>query len=46
MLIADLTDWHDAGAAGRYMGLDPADAPLLLHDIGSREIYALTLDSK
>jgi DNA-binding winged helix-turn-helix (wHTH) protein/Tol biopolymer transport system component len=44
--IADLTDWRDAGWHGSYMGLDPADAPLLLRDIGSEDIYALTLDSK
>jgi Tol biopolymer transport system component len=44
--IIDLTDWHDAGANGKYMGLDPTDAPLLLRDIGSDEIYSLTLDSK
>jgi Tol biopolymer transport system component/DNA-binding winged helix-turn-helix (wHTH) protein len=44
--IVDLTDWRDAGVSGRYMGLDPTDAPLLLRDIGSEDIYALTLDSK
>ena len=44
--IIDLTDWHDAGVSGRYMGLDPTDAPLLLRDIGSDEIYALTLETK
>jgi eukaryotic-like serine/threonine-protein kinase len=44
--IADLKDFHDAGWFGDYMGLDPTDAPLLLRDIGSSDIYALTLDSK
>jgi len=44
--IADLKDWHDAGWWGRYMGLDPTDAPLLLRDIGSSDISALTLDQK
>jgi Tol biopolymer transport system component/DNA-binding winged helix-turn-helix (wHTH) protein len=44
--IADLADWHDAGASGKYMGLDPTDAPLLLRDIGSDEIYALTLEQQ
>jgi Tol biopolymer transport system component len=44
--IADLKDFHDAGWFGDYMGLDPTDAPLLLRDIGSNDIYALTLDSK
>jgi DNA-binding winged helix-turn-helix (wHTH) protein/Tol biopolymer transport system component len=42
--IVDLKNWHDAGWYGRYMGLDPTDAPLLLRDIGSDDIYALTLD--
>ena len=44
--IADLKDFHDAGWLGRYMGLDPTDAPLLLRDIGSDDIYALSLDAK
>jgi DNA-binding winged helix-turn-helix (wHTH) protein/Tol biopolymer transport system component len=44
--IVDLKDWHDAGWFGRYMGLDPTDAPLLLRDIGSEDIYALTLEQK
>ncbi len=44
--IADLKDFHDAGWLGRYMGLDSTDAPLLLRDIGSEDIYALNLDEK
>jgi Tol biopolymer transport system component len=44
--IVDLKDWQDAGVSGRYMGLDPTDAPLLLRDISSREIYALILETK
>ena len=44
--IVDLTDWHDAGWDGKYMGLDPTDAPLLLRDISSADIYALTLEEK
>jgi Tol biopolymer transport system component/DNA-binding winged helix-turn-helix (wHTH) protein len=44
--IADLKDFHDAGWFGAYMGLDPTDAPLLLRDIGSSDIYALTLEQK
>ncbi len=44
--MVDLKDWHDAGWFGRYMGLDPTDAPLLLRDIGSEDIYALTLEQK
>jgi len=44
--VVDLKDWHDAGWFGRYMGLDPTDAPLLLRDIGSEDIYALTLEER
>jgi Tol biopolymer transport system component len=44
--IADLKDFHDAGWFGGYMGLDPTDAPLLLRDIGSNDIYALSLEEK
>jgi hypothetical protein len=36
--------WDEAGWFGRYMGLDPTDAPLLLRDIRSEDICALTLD--
>jgi len=41
--IVDLKDWHDAGWYGKYMGLDPTDAPLLLRDVGSDDLYALSL---
>jgi len=44
--IVDLKNWRDAGWAGAYMGLDPTDAPLLLRDIGSEDIYALTLEQR
>ena len=44
--IVDLKDWHDAGWWGMYAGLDPTDAPLLLRDIGSDDVYALTLEEK
>jgi hypothetical protein len=44
--IIGLTEWHDAGANEKYMGLDPTDSPLLFRDIGSDEIYALTLEKK
>jgi DNA-binding winged helix-turn-helix (wHTH) protein/Tol biopolymer transport system component len=44
--IVDLKDWHDAGWYGCYMGLDPTDTPLLLRDISSDDIYALTLEQK
>jgi Tol biopolymer transport system component/DNA-binding winged helix-turn-helix (wHTH) protein len=44
--IADLKDWHDAGWWGRWMELDPMDAPLLLRDIGSADVYSLALEEK
>lgn len=42
--IYDMKDWHSTGSG--WMGLDPTDAPLLLHDHGTSEIYALTLEEK
>jgi len=42
--IYDLKDWHGTGTG--WMGLDPTDAPLLLRDTGSTDIYALTLEEK
>jgi hypothetical protein len=34
--------WYTHG----WLGLDPTDAPLLLRDTGTDEIYALTLEQK
>ena len=34
------------GFYGRWMGLDPEDAPMLLRDTGTSDIYALTLEQK
>jgi hypothetical protein len=31
---------------GFWLGLDPTDAPLLLRDVGTPNIYALTLERK
>ena len=44
--IADLKDFRYTGWYGNWMGLDPEDAPLLLRDVGTDEIYALTLERK
>jgi Tol biopolymer transport system component/DNA-binding winged helix-turn-helix (wHTH) protein len=44
--VVDLTDWHITGRFGFWMGLDPTDAPLLLRDIGSDDIFALSLEQK
>ncbi len=44
--VADLEGFHLAGRFGSWLGLDPTDAPLILRDVGSNDIYALTLEEK
>ena len=44
--VADLEGFHLAGRFGFWLGLDPTDAPLILRDVGSNDIYALTLEEK
>jgi len=44
--VVDLKGFRHIGFYGLWMGLDPTDAPLLLRDVGSQEIYALTLERK
>lgn len=44
--VVDLKGWRWAGWWDSWLGLDPTDAPLLLRDIGSSDIYSLTLDLK
>jgi Tol biopolymer transport system component len=44
--IATLKDFKFAGTLGLWFGLDPADSPLLLRDIGISNVYALTLEPK
>jgi len=44
--VVDLKDWHTTGHFSLWMALDPTDAPLLLRDGGSDDIYALTLEEK
>lgn len=44
-LVFDLpVDFRGTGWLGFWMSLDPTDAPLLLRDVGTDEIYALSLD--
>ena len=43
-LIVDLKNRSLAGSAGAFMSLDPTDAPLVLRDFGSSDIYALTIE--
>jgi eukaryotic-like serine/threonine-protein kinase len=45
-LIKDLKDVHTTGYYSLWLGLDPADAPLLLRDIGTTDVYALTIEQK
>ena len=44
--VVDLKGFRFTGAFTLYMGLDPADTPMLLRDMGTDDIYALTLESK
>jgi DNA-binding winged helix-turn-helix (wHTH) protein/Tol biopolymer transport system component len=44
--VVDLTGYPTTGWWGGWLGLDSTDAPLLLRDIGTSDIYALTLDRK
>jgi len=45
-LVTDLKDIHYTGALGLWLGLDPSDAPLLLRDMGTRDVYALSLEQR
>ena len=44
--VVDLKDWHMTGYLSFWMGLDPTDAPLLLRDNGTSDLYAMTLEEK
>jgi DNA-binding winged helix-turn-helix (wHTH) protein/Tol biopolymer transport system component len=44
--IFDLKDFHTIGLYSDWLALDPNDAPLMLRDAGSQDIYALTLERK
>jgi len=44
--VVDMTDWHLTGYFGYSMSLDPTDAPLVLRDMNSNDIYALTVEPK
>jgi DNA-binding winged helix-turn-helix (wHTH) protein/Tol biopolymer transport system component len=43
-VLADVSMEHFTGFFTSWMSLDSSDAPLLLRDVGSDEIYALTLE--
>jgi serine/threonine protein kinase/Tol biopolymer transport system component len=44
--IVDMSKVHTTGQYGLWMGLDPTNAPLLLRDVGTTDIYALTLEQR
>jgi eukaryotic-like serine/threonine-protein kinase len=44
--VVDLKDWHITGYYSFWMTLDPTDTPLLLRDVGTDDIYALTMEEK
>jgi hypothetical protein len=44
--VVDLKGFPMTGWFSYWFGLDPTDAPLLLRNVGSEDIYALTLDRK
>jgi Tol biopolymer transport system component/DNA-binding winged helix-turn-helix (wHTH) protein len=44
--VVDLKGFQFTGWFSFWFGLDPTDAPLLLRNVGSEDIYALTLDRK
>jgi hypothetical protein len=42
----DLKGFRYTGAFTLWMGLDPTDTPMLIRDVGTDDIYALTLERK
>ena len=44
--VTDIKGAQYTGVYTLWMGLDPSDTPMMLHDIGSDEIYALKLEKK
>jgi eukaryotic-like serine/threonine-protein kinase len=45
-LVVGLKGFRYTGTWGLWLGLDPTDAPLMLRDVGTSDIYALTLERK
>jgi Tol biopolymer transport system component len=45
-LAVDLKGFRYTGVFASWFGLDPDDTPLLLRDVGTDDIYALTLEQK
>jgi len=46
-IVGSLKDFPFTGTlVGFWFGLDPSDAPLMLRDVSTTDVYALTLDQK
>ena len=45
-LVVSLKDFPFTGTVDLWFGLDPTDAPLLLRDVSTTDVYALTLEEK
>jgi serine/threonine protein kinase len=43
-VVVKMKDFHYTGTFGVWMGLDTTDAPLILRDVGTSDIYALRLE--
>ncbi len=42
-VVVDLKNFPFAGTFGLWFGLDPSDSPIMLRDVGTTDIFALTL---
>ena len=45
-MVVDLKGFPLTGTGGLWLGLDPTDAPLMLRDVSTTDVYALTLEQK
>jgi hypothetical protein len=45
-MVVDLKGFPLTGTLGLWLGLDPTDAPLMLRDVSTSDVYALTLEEK
>jgi Tol biopolymer transport system component len=45
-LVVSLKDFRYTGAGSLWFGLDTTDAPLMLRDVSTTDVYALTLEEK
>jgi hypothetical protein len=45
-MVVDLKGFRFTGTLGLWFGLDPTDTPLMLRDVSTSDVYALTLEEK